>query len=97
MNGLDGRWRVHRTGGLLPPLVGVAKEIHGERGETTLGPLRFPFMVEDLTLRYSGLLRGVEDRLEPDDSGFRGCSFLAGVQLGRFELRRLEPRRRVPP
>ena len=83
MNGLDGRWRVHRTGGLLPPLVGVAKEIHGERGETTLGPLRFPFMVED--------------RLAPDDSGFRGCSFLAGVQLGRFELRRLEPRRRVPP
>jgi hypothetical protein len=36
---LDGDWRVERTGGLLPPMVGVWKCIRGERGETRVGPL----------------------------------------------------------
>jgi hypothetical protein len=85
---LDGRWHVRRTGGLLPPLLGVGKTIAGSRGHTTLGPLRVPFLVEDLTLRYEGLLRGLEDRLEPDGPGFKGRSYVYGVELGRFELRR---------
>ena len=36
---LDGVWNVERRGGLLPPLVGVRKRIHGDRGETKGGPL----------------------------------------------------------
>jgi len=31
---LDGVWAVKRTGGLLPPLVGIRKDIHGTRGKT---------------------------------------------------------------
>jgi hypothetical protein len=30
--GLDGEWQVIRTGGLLPPLVGVRKRIEGDHG-----------------------------------------------------------------
>jgi len=36
---LDGDWQVKRTGGLLPPMLGVWKHIRGDRGETRLGPL----------------------------------------------------------
>ena len=38
-SGLDGDWQVIRTGGFLPPLVGVRKRIEGDRGWTSLGPL----------------------------------------------------------
>lgn len=85
---LDGRWTVRRTGVLLPPMVGVGKEIRGERGWTTLGPVRMPFRVQGRTLRYTGLLRGLVDELEPDPAGFQGRSYLYGRELGRFELRR---------
>jgi hypothetical protein len=86
--GLDGRWDVRRTGGLLPPLIGVGKTIEGNQGYTTLGPLRVPFRVDGLTLRYTGLFSPLEDRLERDGAGFRGRSYVRGVELGRFELRR---------
>jgi hypothetical protein len=85
---LDGRWTVRRTGGFLPPMIGVGKEIIGARGWTTLGPFRIPFRVEDLRLRYTGLLRGLVDELETDAAGFRGRSYLHGHELGRFDLRR---------
>jgi hypothetical protein len=85
---LDGRWNVRRTGGFLPPMLGVGKTIGGSRGHTTLGPLRIPFRVSGLTLHYTGLLHGLEDRLEADAAGFSGRSFLYGVELGSFELRR---------
>jgi len=88
MPALDGRWDVRRTGGLLPPLFGVGKMIEGDHGYTTFGPLRVPFRVEGLTLRYTGLLRGLEDALVPDGDGYAGRSYLAGRELGRFELRR---------
>src|ERR1043166_831679 len=50
---LDGEWNVERRGGLLPPLVGVRKRIHGNRGETTYGRLPgMPFDIVGLSLRY---------------------------------------------
>jgi hypothetical protein len=89
--GLDGRWNVRRIGGLLPPMIGVGKTIEGDHGHTTLGPVRVPFRVEGHTLRYTGPLSAFEDRLEPAGTGFQGRSYLGGMELGRFELRRPSP------
>jgi hypothetical protein len=85
---LDGRWQVTREGGLLPPMVGVCKEIAGGAGATTLGPLRFPFRVEGRTLHYR-FPPGLVDELEPDGDGFKGRTLLAGRELGRFRLKRV--------
>jgi hypothetical protein len=85
---LDGRWDVRREGGLLPPMVGVRKEIAGGAGVTTAGPLRFPFRVEGRSLHYR-FPPGLVDELEPDGEGFRGRVFLAGRELGRFRLERI--------
>jgi hypothetical protein len=85
---LDGRWDVKRTGGLLPPMLGVRKQIAGTEGVTTAGPLRFPFRVEGRSLRYR-FPPGLVDELEPDGDGFRGRAFLAGRELGRFRLDRI--------
>src|SRR5215212_9255908 len=47
LSDLEGVWRVERTEGLLPPMVGVWKRIEGARGETRVGPLvGWPFGVE---------------------------------------------------
>jgi hypothetical protein len=87
---LDGEWNVLRTGGLLPPLVGVRKRIEGDRGETALGSLPgVPFTVEGLALRYHAPFGGFVDVLEPDDYGFRGRATFRGREFGRFELRRV--------
>jgi hypothetical protein len=85
---LDGVWDVKRVGGLLPPMVGVRKEIGGDRGVTTLGPLKFPFAVEGRSLRYR-FPPGLVDELEPDRDGFRGRALLAGREVGRFRLERI--------
>jgi hypothetical protein len=85
---LDGVWDVKRVGGLLPPMVGVRKEIGGDHGVTTLGPLRFPFAVEERSLRYR-IPPGLVDELEPDGDGFRGRALLAGREVGRFRLERI--------
>ena len=87
MGELDGLWLVRRTGGLLPPLVGVRKRIEGGNGATTLGPLRLPFRVENRTLRYR-FPPGLVDELEPDDDGFRGRALVFGRELGRFRIDR---------
>ena len=88
---LDGDWRVVRTGGLLPPMIGVWKRISGPRGETKVGPLPgVPFTVEGRSLRYRGPLAGFVDELEPDDDGFRGRATFRGREYGRFALRRLD-------
>jgi hypothetical protein len=87
---LDGRWNVIRTGGLLPPMYGVEKRIRGDRGETRLGQLPgIPFRVEGLRLRYRPPLQGFVDVLEPAANGYRGRATFRGLELGRFELRRL--------
>src|SRR3954463_16015519 len=85
---LDGRWNVERTGGLLPPMVGVGKEISGRRGVTTLGGLpgaRFDVVGRDLRYRFP--FRGVVDRLEPHDGGFDGRTLVLGRELGTFRMR----------
>jgi len=85
---LDGTWDVKRTGGVLPPMVGVRKQITGNNGVTTAGPLTFPFEVEGRSLRYR-FPPGLVDELEPDGDGFRGRAFLAGREVGRFRLDRI--------
>ena len=86
---LDGDWNVERRGGLLPPLVGVWKRIHGISGETKCGPLPgAPFDVSGLSLHYRAPFRGFVDELEPDGDGFRGRATFRGREFGRFALTR---------
>lgn len=87
---LDGVWEVRREGGALPPLAGVRKRIRGRRGETIVGPLRLPFRVDGLTLRYEAPLAPLVDELEPAADGFRGRATIAGREYGTFTLRRIE-------
>ncbi len=85
---LDGIWRVARTGGLLPPLVGVRKRIANGRGVTSVG--RLPgarFTVDGLRLIYDAPFRGFVDVLTPDADGFSGRALFRGREYGRFVLR----------
>jgi hypothetical protein len=87
---LDGEWKVKRLGGLLPPLVGVRKRIHGGRGETTLGRLPgAPFDVVGLELRYRAPLSAFVDVLEPNGGSYLGRATFRGHEFGRFALERL--------
>ena len=87
---LDGTWNVRRTGGLLPPLVGVRKHIDGSSGETRVGPLpSAPFDVVGLELRYRSPFGGFVDRLVPDGDGYLGRATFRGHEFGRFALERL--------
>jgi hypothetical protein len=90
MDALDGEWKVRRRGGLLPPLVGMRKRIHGGRGETTIG--RLPgaaFEVVGLELRYRAPFNGFVDVLEPGSGGYLGRAMFRGHEFGRFALERL--------
>jgi hypothetical protein len=88
---LDGTWNVQRAGGLLPPLIGVRKRIHGDRGSTVLGPLPgAPFKVERLSLHYLPPFSGFVDVLEPDGRDrYRGRATFRGREFGRFTMERL--------
>ena len=91
MSELDGVWEVRRTGGLLPPLAGVRKRIHGRSGETMVGPLPgVPFDVVGLSLRYRPPFQAFVDELEPDGTGFCGRATLRGREYGTFQLQRKE-------
>jgi ferritin-like metal-binding protein YciE len=85
---LDGDWDVKRTGGLLPPLLGVSKRIRGGRGETRVGrALGVPFRVVGTELRYRAPFDGFVDRLEEVEPGrFRGTATFRGRPFGRFDL-----------
>jgi hypothetical protein len=85
---LDGVWKVERTGGLLPPLVGVRKRISGDRGQTTVGPVRASFRVAGNELRYTGLFTGFVDVLEPEGRSYNGRALFRGREYGRFRLLR---------
>lgn len=88
---LDGRWILARTGGLLPPLVGVEKVIAGDHGETRVGFGVLPglsFRVDSLALRYHAPFSAFVDVLEPDGEGFRGRATFRGREYGRFAMRR---------
>jgi hypothetical protein len=87
---LDGVWNVRRLGGLLPPLVGVRKRIHGAAGETTIGPLPgVPFDVVGLSLRYRAPFAGFVDELERDGRRYLGRATFRGREYGRFALERI--------
>jgi hypothetical protein len=87
MNGLDGVWKVERTGGCLPPLAGIRKRIHGARGETSLGRLPgAPFDVVGTELRYRGVLAGFVDILTSEPPGWSGRALFRGTEYGRFRL-----------
>ncbi len=89
MGELDGVWDVRRLGGLLPPMLVVRKVVHGDTGETKLGPLPgAPFDVVGLSLRYRGPFRGFVDELEPDGDRFVGRATFRGRVFGRFALER---------
>jgi hypothetical protein len=86
---LDGIWNVRRTGGLLPPLVGVSKRIDGTRGETRVGPVAgVPFDVVGLQLHYRRPFNGFVDVLTADGDGFQGRATFRGREFGRFEMTR---------
>jgi len=87
MPGLDGTWEVRRTGGLLPPLVGVRKRIAGGRGVTSVGPLPgVPFRIAGLELRYAAPFGGFVDVLSPAGDGFDGRATFRGREFGRFRM-----------
>jgi ferritin-like metal-binding protein YciE len=88
MAALDGTWDVRRTGGLLPPLLGVRKRIAGARGRTLAGPATLPFDVVGRELRYRPPLHGVVDVLEPAGAGWHGRTLVGGRQVGRFRMER---------
>ena len=84
---LDGVWEVRRTGGLLPPLVGVRKRISGSRGETRVGDVAgVPFDVVGLELRYRAPFHGFVDVLTRSGDGWSGRATVFGREFGRFEL-----------
>jgi ferritin-like metal-binding protein YciE len=85
---LDGVWKVSRTGGLLPPLIGVRKEIHGTDGKTLLagGAIGVPFDVVGLELHYRAPFAGFVDILTAHEGGFSGRTTFRRRTFGRFEL-----------
>jgi hypothetical protein len=90
MANLDGRWKVERERGLLPP--GLRKRIIGTRGWTQLGPIPLlPFRIVGSSLRYPGLpLR--DELVEAEDGTVIGQAYAFGLPYGCF---RLTPLRRV--
>jgi ferritin-like metal-binding protein YciE len=90
MSELEGVWDVRRLSGALPPMRGIRKQIHGDRGETMIaGGLRVPFDVRGRELRYRAPFGFVVDVLEPHGDGFRGRTVVRGRTIGEFELRRV--------
>lgn len=91
----DGYWRVERTGGLLPPMIGVRKRVRGGRGETWVGPLlRWPFRLEDragcVALIYDPPFSSWVDELTPGGPGlWIGTATLGGHPIGRFRMVRI--------
>jgi ferritin-like metal-binding protein YciE len=85
---LDGVWDVKRTGGLLPPLYGVRKRIHGTRGSTLVGngAVGVPFDVIGLALHYRAPFSGFVDELVERGDGFAGRATFRGREFGTFEM-----------
>lgn len=84
-SGLEGRWRVERVSGLLPP-AGLAKRIGPGRGSTRLGPLPLAlFRVRGRTLDY--LVWPVRDELRrAADGTWDGRGLVFGREFCRFRL-----------
>ena len=82
---LDGRWRVHRVSGILPPF-GVRKRIQQGRGWTLVGPVPVAsFDVRGATLIYRRL--PIRDELDRQiDGTWLGRGLLWGHEFCRFRL-----------
>ncbi len=90
---LDGVWKIRRTGGALPPLVGVRKKIEGKQGSPGSAVCQaFPSQVDGLRLRYRGLFSAFVDDLVPEREGYHGRATFRGRELGRFGMTRVEGR-----
>jgi len=86
-SGLDGEWQVIRTGGLLPPLLGVRKRIGGGKGTTSIGPFPgAPFDVVGHELHYRAPFKGFVDVVEPSSDGYHGRALVFGREIGTFRL-----------
>ena len=89
---LEGRWRVERLSRVLPPMLGVTKEISGARGWTKLGPLPIlPFRVESrencIALAYRPPFSVLVDELTAGSGdSWVGRATLGGHELGRFRM-----------
>lgn len=94
----EGRWKVERTGGLLPPMIGVRKSIRLAGGETRVGPLPvWPFRnrrEEDrVALVYRRPFSMFVDEVRPGPEGsWLGRMTVLGLELGRFRMTPLEGR-----
>ena len=85
MEKLDGRWRVEREAGLLPPF-GIGKRIGGGSGWTTLGGVPVgAFRVEGNALVYRGWPIRDELRWQADGT-WSGRGLLGGREFCRFRL-----------
>jgi hypothetical protein len=92
---LEGRWRLERLSGALPPLIGAHKEIRGDRGKTRFGP--FPgvsFRVEEredcLALVYRAPFSALVDEVRRESDGsWLGEATLGGRAFGRFRMTRI--------
>jgi len=92
---LEGRWRVERLSGALPPLIGAHKEIQGNRGATRFGPVPgVSFRIEEredyLAFVYrlpSSML--IDEVREESEGSWLGEATLAGRAFGRFRMTRV--------
>ncbi len=92
---LEGEWRLQRLSGALPPLIGVRKEVRGDRGKTWFGP--FPaasFRVEEredcLALVYRPPFSVLVDEVRRESEGsWLGKATLGGRTFGRFRMTRI--------
>ena len=90
MDEVEGRWRVERLSGALPPMVAVHKEIHGKRGETRFGHfLALPFRIEERqdcpALVYRRLFSMLVDELRKQaEDSWLGETTLGRRAFGRF-------------
>jgi ferritin-like metal-binding protein YciE len=92
MADLDGVWEVERTGGMLPPLIGMGKQIRGTHGTTTVFGRRLgvPFDVVAHELHYHSPFHGFVDMLTwEDERTFRGRATFRGVEFGQFAMTRV--------
>ena len=82
---LDGRWRVQRVSGVLPPF-GLRKRIHEGRGWTLVGPVPvISLEVRGTTIVYGRL--PIRDELERQADGtWLGRGLLRGREFCRFRL-----------
>jgi ferritin-like metal-binding protein YciE len=91
VNELDGVWAVDRLSGVLPPLHGCVKRIHGAHGTTEFPRLPgMPFDVRGLELHYRPPFAMLVDKLEARNGGYLGRATLLGREFGQFRLRRLD-------